>query len=130
MALERQLNQTIDQLRGFNERPRVVLEVPDLVTAKKVRAALGPEQKIHINPGYDESVPYEEAVTKVLEFKPHSISVAYQKCSMELTTLAHKAGVEVWVWTVNDAEIAKAMAVLGADAIKTDRPSLLLDLFR
>jgi hypothetical protein len=30
---------------------------------------------------------------------------------------------------VNDGEIAKAMAVLGADAIKTDRPSLLLDLF-
>ena len=123
------VDQTIEQLRGFNERQRVVLEVPDLVTARKVRAALGPEQKIHINPGYDDSVPYEEAMRRVLEFKPHSISVAYQKCSMELTAAAHKAGVQVWVWTVNDGEIAKAMAVLGADAIKTDRPTLLLDLF-
>jgi glycerophosphoryl diester phosphodiesterase len=49
--------------------------------------------------------------------------------SREIAELAHAAGVEVWVWTVDAPDIAEAMRILGADAIKTDRPQLLLDLF-
>jgi glycerophosphoryl diester phosphodiesterase len=123
------VNKTITALKGFNELDRVVLETPDLETAQKVRAAIGPALKLHINPGYDDSVPYSQALEKVLKFKPHSVSVSFKKLSREIVELAHKAGVEVWVWTVNSPNIAQAMALLGVDAIKTDCPSVLKGLF-
>jgi glycerophosphoryl diester phosphodiesterase len=123
------VNKTIAQLKSFPEIDRVVLEIPDLDTAKKVREALGPRMKLHINPGYDNSVPYEQSLEHVLKFRPHSISVSYRKLSYEIVELAHKAGVEVWVWTVNSPEIAQAMASLGVDAIKTDQPTSLIRMF-
>ena len=123
------VNKTIAALKGYPELVRVVLETPSLDTAQKVRAAIGPRLKLHINPGYDESVPFLQSLERVLKFKPHSVSVSYKKLSHEIVELAHKVGVEVWVWTVNSPEIAQAMALLGVDAVKTDRPGALLDLF-
>jgi len=123
------VNKTIAQLKSFPEIDRVVLEIPDLDTARKVREALGPRMKLHINPGYDNSIPYEQSLERVLKFRPHSVSVSYRKLSYEIVELAHKSGVEVWVWTVNSSEIAQAMAFLGADAIKTDQPTSLIRLF-
>jgi glycerophosphoryl diester phosphodiesterase len=124
------VNKTIVSLKRFPELDRVILEPPDLVTAEKLRAALGPRLKLHINPGYDENVPYAVSLERVLKFKPHSISVSYKKLSHEIVELAHKAGVEVWVWTVDSSEIAEAMRLLGVDAIKTDRPTMLMELFK
>ncbi|MEK6410390.1 MAG: glycerophosphodiester phosphodiesterase [Acidobacteriota bacterium] len=124
------VNKTIAILKPFPALDRVVLEAPDLDTAKKLRKGLGSHLKLHINPEYDGTVSLPESLKRVLKFKPHSISVSYKKVSREIVELAHKAGVEVWVWTVNSLDIARAMALLGVDAVKTDQPSLLLDLFR
>ncbi|MEP7271774.1 MAG: glycerophosphodiester phosphodiesterase [Acidobacteriota bacterium] len=124
------VDKTIEILRGSPALDRVVLEPPDVATAQKLRAALGPNLKLHINPGYDSSLPYEESLKKVLAFKPHSISVSYKKLSWELVDLAHKAGVEVWVWTVDLPAIARAMTLLGVDAIKTDLPTTMMDVVR
>jgi glycerophosphoryl diester phosphodiesterase len=124
------VDKTIASLKNFSELDRVVLEAPDLTTAEKLRTALGPRLKLHINPGYDESVPYMVSLERVLKFKPHSISVSYKKLSREIVELAHKAGVEVWVWTVDSPDIAEAMRLLGVDAIKTDIPTRLLEIFR
>lgn len=126
---EELVNKTIAALKRFPELDRIVLETPDLETAHKVRDAIGPRLKLHINPGYDDSVPYSQALERVLKFKPHSVSVSFKKLSWEIVELAHKAGVEVWVWTVNSPDIAQAMALLGVDAIKTDQPTSLLNLF-
>jgi glycerophosphoryl diester phosphodiesterase len=123
------VEKTVATLKNFPQLDRVVLETPSLETARKVRAAMGPRLKLHINPGYDKSVPFLESLERVLKFRPHSVSVSFKKASIEVVELAHKAGVEVWVWTVDSAEMAEAMAVLGVDAIKTDRPTALLDLF-
>ncbi|HEX4947429.1 MAG TPA: glycerophosphodiester phosphodiesterase family protein [Blastocatellia bacterium] len=124
------VDKTIAILKNHPALDRVVLEAPDLVTAQKLREGLGNKLKLHINPGYDSSVPYEAAVKKVIAFKPHSLSISYKKLSWEIVDLAHKSGVEVWVWTVDDPGIAQAAALLGADAIKTDKPTMLLGLFR
>ena len=124
------VSKTIVALKAFPELDRVVLETPNLETAQKFRAALGPRLKLHINPGLDGNVPLLESLERVFKFKPHSISVSFKKLSREIVELAHNAGVEVWVWTVNSPEIAQAMALLGVDAIKTDRPTTLFDLFR
>ncbi len=121
---------TIAILKDHPAFDRVVLEPPDIPTAQKLRAAFGYRLKLHINPGYDSSLPYEESVKKVIAFKPHSLSISYKKLSWEIVDLAHKAGVEVWVWTVDDPGIAQAAALLGADAIKTDTPTKLLELFK
>jgi glycerophosphoryl diester phosphodiesterase len=130
VRFEELVNRTVARLRRFPELDRVVLETPDLKTAEKLRRELGPQLKLHINPGFDDSVPYSTSVERVLKFRPHSISVSYKKLSREIVESAHKAGVQVWVWTVNDAGIGQAMALLGVDAIKTDRPTMLLELLR
>jgi glycerophosphoryl diester phosphodiesterase len=124
------VDKTIAILKAFPELDRVVLEAPDLETAEKLRAGLGPRIKLHINPGYDGAARYSDSLERVLKFRPHSISVSYKKLSREIVELAHKVGAEVWVWTVDSPEIAQAMRLLGVDAIKTDRPSMLIDLFK
>ncbi|MCI0488122.1 MAG: hypothetical protein L0229_16155 [Blastocatellia bacterium] len=124
------LKKTIRALKNYRGLDRVVLEPPDLKTAEKLRDELGPSLKLHINPGYDGSVPFEKSLERVLKFKPHSISVSYKKLSWEVVDLAHEVGVEVWVWTVDSPGIAQAMWLLGVDAIKTDRPKMVVDLLR
>lgn len=124
------VDKTIGILKNYQGIDRVVLEAPDLDTSKKLRAALGPNLKLHINPAYDRSVPFETSLEGVLKFKPHSISVSYRRLSYDIVEQAHKAGVEVWVWTVDKPEIAQAMSLLGVDAIKTDVPSTMLKLFK
>jgi glycerophosphoryl diester phosphodiesterase len=109
---------------------RLVLEAPDLKTSEKLRKELGEGLKLHINPGYDTSVPYQESLEKVLKFRPHSISVNYKKVSLELIERAHNSGVEVWAWTLDSPEWAQALRLLGVDAIKTDVPTKLVDAFR
>ncbi|HXG64292.1 MAG TPA: glycerophosphodiester phosphodiesterase family protein [Blastocatellia bacterium] len=123
------VNKTIATLKGFPDLDRVVLEPPDLKTAEKLREAFGPRLKLHINPEAAGAVPFEAAVEQVLKLRPHSISVHYKRLSLEIVETAHKAGTEVWVWTVDSPEVAQAMRLLGVDAIKTDRPKMMLDLF-
>ncbi len=123
------VDQVISQLRHFSELDRVVIEPPDLKTAEKIRHAL-PAIKLHINPAYDGTVSFNESLERVLRFHPHSISVNYKKVSLDIIELAHRAGVEVWVWTVDEPEIAQAMALMGVDAVKTDRPRVMLDMLR
>ncbi len=45
-----------------------------------------------------------------------------------LLDTAHRAGVQVHVWTVDDAASMEKLLDLGADGIMTDRPSALKDL--
>src|SRR5262249_38910785 len=123
------VKQTIEILRAYPDRDHIVLETPDLDTAKKVRKALGPQLKLHINPEYDGTVPLRDSLKKVLKFKPHSVSISYKLLARDMVESAHRAGVEVWVWTVNDTQVAEHMRDLGVDAIKTDRPSDLMRLF-
>lgn len=124
------VRKTIDALRAFPDLDRIVLEPPDLDTAKKLRAALGPRLKLHINPGSPDSSSFKDAFKRALKFKPHSISVSHKKITQNIVDLAHDSGVEVWVWTIDSVEVAEAMQQLDVDAIKTDRPEMLLGLLK
>jgi glycerophosphoryl diester phosphodiesterase len=127
---DQMVKKTVASLRRFPVLDRVVLEAHGMELAEKLRSALGPQLKLQINPDFGTSVPYDVALKRVLRFKPHSISVSYKKFSIEIVEQAHEAGVEVWVWTVNSPDVAEAMRLLGADAIKTDKPTMLLELRR
>lgn len=124
------IRKTIATLKKYPGLGRVVLEPHGMKTARKLREALGPGLKLQINPDFGDSVPFDVSLKEVLKFKPHSISVSYKKFSRGIVEQAHEAGVEVWVWTVNSPDIAEAMRLLGADAIKTDVPTRLLELRR
>jgi glycerophosphoryl diester phosphodiesterase len=124
------VDKTIEILRASPAFDRVVLEAPDLKTAEKLRKELGPSLKLHINPAYDSSVSFQESLEKVLKFKPHSISVNYKKISLELVDKAHQSGVEVWAWTLDAPDMAQALWAMRVDAIKTDKPTTLIDTFR
>lgn len=124
------VDKTIEILRATPVRDRVVLEPPDLRTAEKLRKALGADLKLHINPAYDTTVSFMESLEKVLKFKPHSISVNFRKISLEVIEKAHQSGVEVWAWTLDSPEIAQALWTMKVDAIKTDRPTALIDGFK
>ncbi|MFT8131078.1 hypothetical protein, partial [Salmonella enterica] len=73
------VDKTIAILKNSPVLDRVVLEAPDLKTSEKLRKELGVGLKLHLNPGYDTTVSYQESLDKVLKFKPHSISVYYKK---------------------------------------------------
>jgi glycerophosphoryl diester phosphodiesterase len=124
------VKKTIAILKGYAEPDRLVIEAPDLDTAKKLRKALGPRLKLHINPEYNSTVPFRDSLKELLKFKPHSVSISYKLLARDMVESAHRAGVEVWVWTVNDNTVAEHMRELGVDAIKTDRPTSLMNLFR
>jgi glycerophosphoryl diester phosphodiesterase len=48
----------------------------------------------------------------------------------ESVAAAHRLGLEMHVWTVNDAAAMRAILALGVDGILTDYPARLLDLLR
>jgi glycerophosphoryl diester phosphodiesterase len=124
------VKKTIAILKDYSELDRIVLEAPDLDTAKKLRKGLGSRLKLHINPEVDHTIPFRDSLKQLLKFKPHSVSISYKLLARDMVEDAHRAGVEVWVWTVNDNGVAERMRELGVDAIKTDRPTTLMDLFR
>jgi glycerophosphoryl diester phosphodiesterase len=50
--------------------------------------------------------------------------------SPRFVTHAHRAGLAVQVWTVNDAAAARRLLAWGVDALITDRPDLMVPLVR
>jgi glycerophosphoryl diester phosphodiesterase len=48
----------------------------------------------------------------------------------ESVAAAHSLGLEVHVWTINDAAVAESLLALGVDAIMTDVPAVVMDVLR
>lgn len=53
------------------------------------------------------------------------VDLRYPIIDKALMERCKDAGLEVWCWTVNDAEIARKMKTLGVTAVTTDRPRWL-----
>lgn len=69
-------------------------------------------------PGYG-----PETVTRALELGVSAIGYSHRLVTPELVRAAHEAGLPVFVWTVNQPEVAAAMRALGVDGIITDAPA-------
>jgi glycerophosphoryl diester phosphodiesterase len=55
---------------------------------------------------------------------------SWQLVTPESLTAAHRAGVEVHVWTINEVAEMRALLARGVDGILTDYPARLLELLR
>ena len=61
----------------------------------------------------------------VVESGLDGVDLRYQIIDKPLMERCKDAGLEVWCWTVNDAETARKMKTLGVTAVTTDRPRWL-----
>lgn len=127
---DRLVEKSVEILKDFPNLERIVLEPPDLETAVRLRNAVGEGLKLQLNPANVQGLDFEAAFQRILEFQPHSVSISHRKVSRQLVSRAHAAGVEVWVWTVDEPDVVETMLEIQVDAIKTDRPSLLLKMLR
>jgi glycerophosphoryl diester phosphodiesterase len=53
------------------------------------------------------------------------IAVWNQQVSKEAIKLAHERGLKVWVYTINDPELANSLLDMGVDGIITNNVSLI-----
>ena len=63
------------------------------------------------------------ALERALTIGAAGLSIYEVGLTPEIITAIHAAGLEVWVWTVNDPARALELAAMGADALCTDAPA-------
>lgn len=73
-----------------------------------------------------ERLPYDDSVIQTaVENKLTGLDLYYVALTKEFVSKAHAAGLEVYVWTVNDVDLAKQMIEFGVDGITTDVPGVM-----
>lgn len=100
----------------------------------RVRAALGPELCTGMGP--------EELVGLIRAFEGEHVQFSSQAAQIppadpkgrplatpELVEVAHRFGIAVHVWTIDDPDEMHALLDIGVDGIMTDRPAVLRDVF-
>lgn len=63
------------------------------------------------------------ALEQALRIGAAGLSIYEVGLTSEMVATIHAAGLEVWVWTINDPARALAVAAMGADAVCTDAPA-------
>ncbi|MHC4212250.1 MAG: glycerophosphodiester phosphodiesterase family protein [Planctomycetota bacterium] len=61
-------------------------------------------------------------------YRTNTLNISYKLLSPKMIELLHKKNIQIWVFVLNDPQIAKVIIQWGADAITTDRPDLLMKL--
>lgn len=72
--------------------------------------------------------PFYRPKVDAIQF-PTKVSI-FNMGDKKLIKGAHKRGMQVHYWTINDREQMKELLLLGADGIITDEPELLLEVIR
>ncbi len=68
--------------------------------------------------------PPDDPVAKALEIKADAMNPLFLTVTPELVERAHSAGLKVYVWTVNDADVMTELLAIGVDGIISDMPDL------
>ena len=73
------------------------------------------------------TLPSGDSATWLDELQKTGAKVAVwsQKVSKEAVQLAHQRGLKVWVYTVNDPQVANQVLDMGVDGIITNNTSLI-----
>ena len=85
----------------------------------------------HVGLIHYEGIAVADAIPLALEAGATVLSsnVAATGLDADGIAQAHEAGLSVMVWTVNDVDVAHALAAAGVDAICTDAPGAILEGF-
>jgi len=112
----------IEMIDNYATRNSVILttELPSVI--KRIREF---EDRIPFEYGFPKKEPIETMLAKAAKVKANIVSPYYTLASKELVNSAHKAGLAVNVWTVNDIKIAHRMIEMGVDSITTDFPEIV-----
>ncbi len=103
----------LDQVRALAPR------IPTGFSADEVRGFL-----MSLPPGAPSFTPAGAALQIPPEYQSMKLVTA------ESVTAAHRLGVEVHVWTVNEAAQMRELLAMGVDGIMTDYPAMLVDVVR
>jgi glycerophosphoryl diester phosphodiesterase len=82
------------------------------------------------NPVADAPLPYSLAnIDKVKSAGLDGIDAHYLGVTKEFADKIHAAGMKLYVWTVDDTNIAQNMKDMGVDGITTNKPDVMLNYF-
>ena len=71
-------------------------------------------------PPYDESI-----ITQAVDSNLTGLDLNYNGLTKDFVEKTHKAGLEMFVWTVNDVSVAQKMIEFSVDGITTDMPGVM-----
>jgi glycerophosphoryl diester phosphodiesterase len=74
----------------------------------------------------EDRAAWADRLAEAVRVRASGVGVAANQTGSEFVQMAHKAGLSVFVYTVNEPRDMSSLAGLGVDAIITDRPDLLL----
>ncbi|HAP78107.1 MAG TPA: glycerophosphodiester phosphodiesterase [Acidimicrobiaceae bacterium] len=117
-------------LRRTNSLDRVCVGAFNDVRMRRLRALLGPDLCTALGPGGVTSMRYGRPVrvrahTAQVPVKQGPITVVNEA----FVARAHRHGLHVHVWTIDDPAEMHRLLDLGVDGIMTDRPAVLREVF-
>lgn len=105
-------------------RPAVITSF-DAGCLRRVRE-IEPLLAVHLDPTpQDGSLTPWELCQQCLKCGANFMSHTYRTLTADIVAEAHAHGLDVWVWTVNEAATMKSMIALEVDAIFSDDPATL-----
>ncbi len=110
------------------EQTAVISFSPDVVAAvKKARPDLQACWVVSLAPKDQNPPSAEELIAKAREVNADGLDLSATATTLDKTfgTKVKAAGLKLYVWTVNDVELARKMLDAGAESISTDRPGWL-----
>jgi glycerophosphoryl diester phosphodiesterase len=89
-----------------------------------------PQYKVYFLQGSDSKTkkfpPVEDLIKMAVDAKLDGLNLNYGfPIDKEFVRKVHGAGLKLYTWTVNDAEVARRQVQAGVDGITTDRPAWL-----
>lgn len=91
----------------------------------QVLGALGPPGRLADGSKPDRPKPLDAEWLDLLQATGAKVAVWNQEVSKEAIELAHKRGLKVWVYTINDPELANKLLDMGVDGIITNNTALI-----
>ncbi len=110
------------------EQTAVISFSSDVIAAmKKARPDLPAYWIVSLAPKNQKPRTAEELIAKAKEIKADGLDLSATPAILDKAfgTKVKDAGLNLYVWTVNDAELAKQMIAAGVESITTDRPGWL-----
>jgi glycerophosphoryl diester phosphodiesterase len=113
---------------------RCVLASFDHKTVRYLAQFGGPNSLIAMSPREVIALLFLNKMLIPLPGKRRILSVpdryrGFSYLSEEVVRMVHAQGMQIWIWTVNDADEMRRFADMGVDAIVTDFPSVAKEVF-